>query len=793
MDHFTYASNLLHYIKTLKTDDKLDKWVYKGKTAQVFSTPGGKWPPEGYLFESLDKSYKFIIRSFPDKKASYVVMESVNLNRQLYNIKLSDKKVFVSKNGYTQLLESYIMTVGKGRKKVSNVKNQFLKQGIETNIISEIDDDQPDWEKVLLDILQGAIHREIVKRELQNEITGTMKNTNYKEPFKDWLSQNYNDKNGTNSSYIRAIDIISKIINDDIFEKDDLGYLNNLCEDILKEQKIENGKYFYEEASSYGKKGFYSAAIKNYIQYHQLKNTMTNEKLSVHFPINQILYGPPGTGKTYKLLNDYYSHFEVNDKAISKIEYESNVVSTLSWWQVLVLVLLEIPNSKVTNIRKHRFVNYKLQVSNTQSLDQTIWGQLSAHTINASKNVKYDKRTEPLIFDKSDDSVWNIVEKEKEKIDDLLEIYNKIQEYKEEKATSHNHRFITFHQSFSYEDFIEGIKPIMTDPESNDGIQDVSYTIKKGVFYECCNEATKLAGFLGLKDAINNYTQEERVNMFKDAPPYGLFIDEINRGNISQIFGELITLIEDSKRLGKSEIIVELPYSKEKFGVPPNLHIIGTMNTADRSVEALDTALRRRFCFEEMLPRTELLSPSAMYCKLLWDYEHVGWEDSEFVTKENNLFDLLGVSQGLKNERKDIWGDMTKDRNDYFERFEYSGINLESLLKTINKRVEILLDRDHLIGHSYFMGVNSYTDLTNAFKNNIIPLLQEYFYGDYEKIGMILGADFFDEAEEYDHKLFANFPTENYPERGSILRLKTIDENFNIIGAIEMLLDNNSK
>ncbi|THD34254.1 McrB family protein [uncultured Flavobacterium sp.] len=511
-------------------------------------------------------------------------------------------------------------------------------------------------------------------------------------------------------------------------------------------------------------------------------------------PLNQILYGPPGTGKTYKLLNDYYSHFEVHNKTVSKKEYEFDVVSKLNWWQVFALVLLETPNLAVPDIKKHRFVDYKLQVSNTKSLSQTVWGQLSAHTIINSNTVKYDRRTEPLIFDKSSNSIWKIVDSEKEQIEDLIEIYNEIKEYKEVKKTSSNHRFITFHQSFSYEDFIEGIKPVI-DKESNNETSDVSYTIEKGVFYECCNEAAKLAGFLGLKDAIENYTQEQRDQMFKTAPPYGLFIDEINRGNISQIFGELITLIEDNKRLGKSEIIVELPYSKDKFGVPPNLHIIGTMNTADRSIEALDTALRRRFCFEEMLPKTELLSPSAMYCRLLWDYENVEWEDSEFVGKENNLFLLLGVSQDFKDKRKDKWEQMREDRvkekNDYFNEFDYSGINLELLLKTINKRIEILLNRDHTIGHSYFMSVNSFADLQNTFKNNIIPLLQEYFYGDYEKIGMILGAGFFDDAEKYDNKLFAKFPTQNYPEGGSFLRLKTINENFNIIGAIETLLGNN--
>lgn len=168
------------------------------------------------------------------------------------------------------------------------------------------------------------------------------------------------------------------------------------------------------------------------------------------------------------------------------------------------------------------------------------------------------------------------------------------------------------------------------------------------------------------------------------AKPVVLIIDEINRGNVSAIFGELITLIEESKRAGRDEALeVILPYSKQKFSVPSNLYIVGTMNTADRSVEALDTALRRRFAFVEMMPRAELLA------------------------------DIL-----IEN------------------------INLQHILTRINERIKVLLDKDHQIGHSYLVNVKSAKDLVHAFNNCIIPLLKEYFYRDEEKIALVLGAGF---------------------------------------------------
>lgn len=167
-----------------------------------------------------------------------------------------------------------------------------------------------------------------------------------------------------------------------------------------------------------------------------------------------------------------------------------------------------------------------------------------------------------------------------------------------------------------------------------------------------------------------------------------LIVDEINRGNVSAIFGDLLTLLEPDKREGRSEALtVMLPYSKSNFAVPPNLYLIGTMNTADRSTDALDIALRRRFAFCEIAPQPEVIA-------------HIA--------------------------NKPV----------------VQGVDLVKLLETINQRIELLLDRDHLIGHAYFLHIETLEDLKQVFAQNIVPLLQEYFFNDYAKIGLVLGKNF---------------------------------------------------
>lgn len=243
--------------------------------------------------------------------------------------------------------------------------------------------------------------------------------------------------------------------------------------------------------------------------------------------------------------------------------------------------------------------------------------------------------------------------------------------YIQNLALSYPHRFITFHQSYSYEEFVEGIRPETIGSQ-------LRYHVRKGIFYEACLEAIRLAGYSDMESCLSD-TADNRKLKFENAAPFLLVIDEINRANISKVLGELITLVEPSKRLGAAfEISTTLPYSQSQFGVPSNLYVVGTMNSADRSTALLDMALRRRFAFQEFLPDYELL-----------------------------------------------------DRN-------IENTHLGTLLKTLNERIVYLLDSHHVIGHSYLLNVQNFEDLCAVFSQQIIPLLQEYFYEDWSKIRLVL-------------------------------------------------------
>ena len=218
----------------------------------------------------------------------------------------------------------------------------------------------------------------------------------------------------------------------------------------------------------------------------------------------------------------------------------------------------------------------------------------------------------------------------------------------------------------------------------------------------------------------------------------------------------MITLLEDDKRAGQpDEQIVQLPYSKSPFSVPPNLHLLGTMNTADRSVEALDTALRRRFTFVEMPPRPELLSPIQTVTRLWWKYADVKWEDKNYRNAEQPLYELLGCTLSAVADQGPLWEKIENGAapEQILQSVVFSGVNLQLLLEAINKRLEYLLGRDYRLGHAWLMGVNSLNQLRQVFRNKIIPQLQEYFYANWGRIGQILGPDFVVKSGEVDSPL----------------------------------------
>ncbi|EAJ1811468.1 TPA: AAA family ATPase [Campylobacter jejuni] len=408
-------------------------------------------------------------------------------------------------------------------------------------------------------------------------------------------------------------------------------------------------------------------------------------------------------------------------------------------------------------------------------------------------------------------------------IDKALEILGENLESRDEKKAKFDEYvkngqivFTTFHQSYGYEEFVEGIKPSLNSDENS----QINYKVKDGIFKELCKKAlenrddiesfnfyindlkektkedannpekyfqlpnTKYSiQYRGGKTfrikfddmsknhkdypvsidnieklyktsnideiynsayvkAILNYLKSQGLKDYKEKDekinlPYIIIIDEINRGNVSKIFGELITLIEPSKRLGNEEALeLTLPYSGEKFGVPKNVYIIGTMNTADRSITSLDTALRRRFEFVEMMPNSDLL---------------------------NNVFICKDVEN--PNEDEDYLGDDAKTEG-------YAEI-LQNILISINKRIEFLLDREKTIGHAFFMSeavkfnknnwikpdeyeedwyVLSISKLKKVFQNKIIPLLQEYFYNDYALINEVLNHNGMIKEDKKDDK-----------------------------------------
>lgn len=426
----------------------------------------------------------------------------------------------------------------------------------------------------------------------------------------------------------------------------------------------------------------------------------------VRQPINRIYYGPPGTGKTYEVSKLLKREYEQAMSSLSRDEWRNQFVAEkiagLTWWEAAAAALSDLGGkANVDALLDHPFMKAVAAAkSANQSVRNTVWGALQYHSIETSETVKMSKRMAPAVFDKLPDSSWILAgdwEEAAAGLKTLVAEYNAgppVAEYIK------RYSFVTFHQSYGYEEFVEGLRPVL-DGGAEAG--EIQYEIRAGVFKDLCRRA-------------------------RSAPDqrFAMVIDEINRGNISKIFGELITLIEPDKREGaENAVSVTLPYSGESFSVPANVDIIGTMNTADRSLALLDTALRRRFEFVPVMPdaRDEQGAP------------------------------LAGLRVTLGGQVIDV----------------------PRILDAINQRVEALYDREHCIGHAYFTSLSKVPDgderlvaLQQVFSTRILPLLEEYFFEDWQKIRLVLAdnqkptaAQFVQESRDHEDDLARLFGSDH--------------------------------
>ncbi|EDO8108667.1 AAA domain-containing protein [Campylobacter jejuni] len=423
-----------------------------------------------------------------------------------------------------------------------------------------------------------------------------------------------------------------------------------------------------------------SLEVENNVQ--QISSKMENKNML----LNQILYGPPGTGKTYhtidKALEILGENLENRDEKKAKFdEYVKNgqIVFTTFHQSYGYEEFVEGIKPRIDSKENSKEVEYEIK--------DGIFKELCKKALD---NYKVSLLTQEE-FVKSED------------------LENKIEIFLDELVDQQ--KFIEKIQSggFKLEEYNEKYRIITDDTNAN-------LYLNLEIFKTLLENKDKIINGRSIKQILNNKHRRQidsyyfqLVKLFKEREqdykvdnnpsekpelkPYIIIIDEINRGNVSKIFGELITLIEASKRIGeKEELKVTLPYSGKEFGVPKNVYIIGTMNTADRSITSLDTALRRRFEFIEMMPDVSKLS---MDCE---------------------------------------------------------GINLQELLKAINTRIEYLLDREKTIGHAFFVSVENLEDLKKVFQNKIIPLLQEYFYNDYALINAVLNHNGMIKEDKKDDK-----------------------------------------
>ena len=366
-------------------------------------------------------------------------------------------------------------------------------------------------------------------------------------------------------------------------------------------------------------------------------------------PVKNIIYtGVAGTGKTYQLQQIAKQYTEFLPVANAD-ELLKALLKPLSWREVICLVFLDERKKgksllKVAEITNNLFFVTKLKINQREkAIANTAWSTLQQFSPADSKNVLVKNKSSQSYFDKDDSSNWFLLA---DSLPLLADLQNKLDDY---QAAIHSQfqpnylqpklerfSFVSFHQAYGYEEFVEGIRPHIADNGQ------MSYRVESGAFLRLCQQAKQ-----------------------DPSHRYAMLIDEINRANVARVFGELMSLIEPSKRAGQTDSLsVNLAYSRQPFSVPSNVDIYATMNSQDHSLAPLDMAFRRRFEFIECQPQPQLLGKV--------------------------------MANGIE-------------------------IDLAKLLTALNERIAQNLAKDSQLGHSFLWGIDSLQALSAAFSHSIIP------------------------------------------------------------------------
>lgn len=489
--------------------------------------------------------------------------------------------------------------------------------------------------------------------------------TNYKQQYTTWLNSTNKEGSKKAGSYIRALDILSEITNENIFEIDNLSTLNALYDDLLIEQEKTDGKYFYEQAPSYGVSRFYSASIKSYSEFikqlsqpqTELQNTQTNMAL------NQILFGPPGTGKTYNSIDksvaiatgssaDHYSNKIIFDDLRKQGQIEFVTFHQNYSYEDFMVGIRPNVNETTSELsfKKHYGIFYEIAKRARENYENSLKDEQTISLENWV-NEKFEEFINSIRNTLENGNDYRIGTKFLER--KVLSIVDDI--YYQQGGEKVVARHMDFNDIiYAYLDNTFENKDIQNNSRLTNTARNPGLT---QYYVDILKQFKDFAGvYKGQSDA------ETDINT--KCKNFVLIIDEINRANISKVFGELITLLEDDKRIGEpNELKITLPNGEKEFGVPPNLYLIGTMNTADKSIALIDIALRRRF---------------------------------EFIGK-------------------------------YPDYDEIKNVDSKNLLQKINEEIYKLKNSaDYLIGHAYFMKGQS---IEETLSNKIVPLLMEYFSG----------------------------------------------------------------